>query len=136
MAGETKRATLIWQGGLRFSGGELGGTAITIDGDNAAGPGPMLTLLLAAAACSASDVVLILEKMRLSLRELSLEIKGTRREEAPRRYITMHLDYRLSGESIDPEKARRAIDLSLEKYCSVMHSLAPDIAITYALSLG
>lgn len=136
MARETKRATLTWQQGLRFTGSEPGGPAITVDGDNVVGPGPMLTLLLAAAACSGSDVVLILEKMRVGLRELRIEIAGTRREEEPRRYVAIHLDYRLGGDGIDPVKARRAIDLSLEKYCSVIHSLAPDIAVTYALSLG
>lgn len=136
MARETKRATLIWQQGLRFAGGGSGGPAITVDGDNVRGPGPMLTLLLAAAACSGSDVVLILEKMRVKIRELRIEVAGTRREEEPRRYVAIHLDYHLDGEGIDLVKAGRAIDLSLEKYCSVIHSLAPDIAITYALSLG
>jgi putative redox protein len=96
----------------------------------------MLTLLLAAAACTGSDVVVVLEKMRVDLRELRIEVAGTRREEEPRRYVAIHLDYHLGGQGIDPAKARRAIDLSLEKYCSVIHSLAPDIAVTYALSLG
>jgi putative redox protein len=136
MARETKHATLTWQEGLRFVGGDPGGPAITVDGDNQSGPGPMLTLLLAAAACTGSDVVAILQKMRVSFQEFRIEISGTRREEEPRRYVAVHLDYWLRGEDLDPAKARRAIELSLEKYCSVFHSLAPDIAVTYALSLG
>jgi putative redox protein len=136
MAEETKRATLVWQESLQFSCSGTGVPAITIDGNNAAGPGPMLTLLLAAAACTGSDVVVILEKMRANLRQLRIEISGTRREEDPRRYVAIHLDYHLVAEGIDPAKARRAVDLSLEKYCSVIHSLAPDIAVTYALTLG
>lgn len=136
MARETKKATLTWQEGLRFSGGSPDVPSVIIDGDNIAGPGPMLTLLLAAAACSGSDVVVILQKMRVQLRELRIEAAGTRREEEPRRYVALHLDYRVAGEGLDQAKARRAIDLSLEKYCSVVHSLAPDLAITYALSLA
>jgi putative redox protein len=136
MAGETKRVTLAWQEGLRFLGGEVAGPQVTIDGDNAAGPGPMVTLLLAAAACTGSDVVSIADKMRLRLKGLRIDIAGTRRAEEPRRYVSIHLDYRVSGEGLDPAKVRRAVDLSVEKYCSVIHSLAPDIAITYALSLG
>jgi putative redox protein len=136
MAGEIKRVSLSWQDGLRFLGGEVQGPQITIDGDNAAGPGPMVTLLLAAAACTGSDVVLIANKMRLPLKELRIEVAGTRREAEPRRYVSVHLDYWVRGEGLDPAKVRRAIDLSVEKYCSVIHSLAPDIAITYALSLG
>jgi putative redox protein len=136
MPRETKRATLTWRQGLEFAGEAADGLVTTIDGANKAGPGPMLTLLLAAAACSGSDVVVILGKMREQLKGLRIEVEGVRREEEPRRYVAIHLDYRLEGAGLDPAKARRAIDLSLEKYCSVIHSLAPDIAITYALSLG
>jgi putative redox protein len=136
MAPETKRASLTWRQDLRFLGTAPGTPAITIDGDNVVGPGPMLALLLAAAACSGSDVVLILQKMREKLRDLRIDVAGIRREEEPRRYVAIHLDYRVGGEGLDPSKVRRAIDLSLEKYCSVIHSLAPDIAITYALSLA
>jgi putative redox protein len=81
-------------------------------------------------------VVLILQKMREKLGDLRIDVAGVRREEEPRRYVAIHLDYRVGGEALDPSKVRRAIDLSLEKYCSVIHSLAPDIAITYALSLA
>lgn len=136
MAGETKRVVLAWQQDLRFAGGEPGGPVVTVDGDNTTAPGPMLSLLLAAAACTGSDVVIILQKMRLSFDRLTIEAAGVRRDQEPRRYTSIHLEYRVGGEGIDPTKVRRAIELSLEKYCSVVHSLAPDIAITYALSLA
>ena len=136
MPQETKRITLEWQEGLRFRGGEPNGPSILIDGDNAEGPGPMLTLLLAAASCTGSDVVVVLKKMRVSFSALRIEVSAVRRETEPRRYVSLHLDYSLTGVGIDPAKVRRAIDLSLEKYCSVIHSLASDIAITYALSLA
>ena len=96
----------------------------------------MLTLLLAAASCSGSDVVAILEKMRVKLRELRIDVEGERREQEPRRYVAIHFAYHLAGEGLDQAKARRAIELSLEKYCSVIHTLAPDIRITHALTLG
>jgi putative redox protein len=136
MASDTKRASLTWQQDLRFVATAPGTPAITIDGDNVVGPGPMLTLLCAAAGCTGSDVVLVLQKMREKLNELRIDVTGVRREQEPRRYVSIHLDYWVKGEGLDPAKVRRAIDLSLEKYCSVIHSLAPDIAITYALSLG
>ncbi len=136
MGAETKKVTLAWQQGLSFRGGEPDRPAILIDGDNAAGPGPMVTLLLAAASCTGSDVVVILRKMQVPFSALSIEVSGIRREAEPRRYTAIHFDYRIGGAGIDPSKVRRAIDLSLEKYCSVIHSLAPDIAITYALSQG
>lgn len=136
MTAETKRITLSWQERLVFRGGEPGGPVTTIDGDNAAGPGPMLTLLLAAAGCTGADVVAILEKMRITLRECRIEASGVRREAEPRRYTAIHLEYHLAGEGIDEAKARRAIDLSITKYCSVVHSLAPDLRLTHGLTLG
>jgi putative redox protein len=136
VSAEIKKVTLTWQEGLTFRGGEPDKPAILIDGDNAIGPGPMLTLLLAAASCTGSDVVVILRKMQVPLSALRIEVSGVRRETEPRRYTAIHLDYVVGGAGLDLAKVRRAIDLSLEKYCSVIHSLAPDIAITYALSLG
>ena len=136
MTAETKRVSLRWTGGLLFRGGEPGGPETTVDGDNAIAPGPMLTLLLAAAACTGADVVLMLAKMRVTLKEFRLEASGERREQEPRRYTAIHLQYHLAGDGLDEPKALRAIDLSIEKYCSVLHSLAPDIRITRGLTLG
>ena len=136
MAGETKRVAVVWEGGMRFRGGEPGGPTSLVDADNAAAPGPTLTLLMAAAACSGADVVSILEKMRVSLESLKVDVAGVRREEAPRRFVSIRFAFHLAGAGLDEAKARRAIDLSLEKYCSVVHSLAPDIAVEYDLHLA
>lgn len=136
MTPETKRATLEWERATVFRGGTEGGPQVVIDGDNATAPGPMLSLLLAAGSCSGADVVLILEKMRVELRKLRIEVSGTRREDHPRRYTAIRLEYHLAGEGLDEAKARRAIELSLEKYCSVVASLAPDIDVSYGLTLA
>ncbi len=136
MTAEVKHIALDWERGMIFRGGEPGGPSVVIDADNAQAPGPMLTLLLAAASCTGSDVVMILEKMRVGLRQLRIEVHGTRREEVPRRYTDIRFEFRVAGEGLDEPKARRAIDLSLEKYCSVVASLAPDIAISYGLTLA
>jgi putative redox protein len=136
MTAETKRVTLDWQRDLVFRGGPQGGPEVVIDGDNAAAPGPMFQLLLAAAACTGSDVVSILEKMRVGLRELRIEASGVRREQEPRRYQSIHFEYHLAGDGLDQAKAGRAIELSIEKYCSVVQSLAPDIRITHGFTLA
>lgn len=130
-----RHATLTWSHQMVFSGGETGGPSIPIDGDGAAGPSPMLLLLLAAGSCTGSDIVSILEKMRVELRGLTIDVTGTRREEQPRRYVALHFRFRLSGAGLDRSRAQRAIDLSLEKYCSVVHTLAPDLALTHELVL-
>ena len=73
--------------------------------------------------------------MRVELRGLTIDVTGTRREEQPRRYVALHFRFRLSGAGLDRSRAQRAIDLSLEKYCSVVHTLAPDLALTHELVL-
>lgn len=133
---ETKHAILTWHGDLRFSGGEAGRPWVAIDADNVTAPGPMILLLLAAAACSGADAVPMLKKMRVDLTSLEIRMSGQRRVEDPRRYTAIRFEWHLKGAGLDEAKARRAIDLSMEKYCSVLGSLAPDIALSYALHLG
>ena len=131
----TKRVALTWRQGLVFSGGVEGKPVIVLDGNGAAGPGPMDTLLLALAGCTGSDVVSILAKMKFPVRAFRMEVSGERREEHPKRYTSILLSFHVNAPGAPEERVRHAIDLSLEKYCSVSHSLAPDIARRYELVL-
>ena len=124
-----------WRERLVFEGARVGKPAITVDGDSAVATSPVELLLLAAATCSGADVVAILEKQRVRLAALEIAVRGTRREEQPRRFTSIRFQFTISGAGVDESKARRAIDLSIEKYCSVLASLAPDIAITYDLTI-
>lgn len=121
--------------GLLFEAGPAGRPPVLVDGDGEAATSPVEMLLVAAATCTASDVVLILKKQRVALQTLEVAVRGTRRAEEPRRYIALHFVYTVAGDGADESKARRAIDLSLEKYCSVVASLAPDIVVTYDVAL-
>jgi putative redox protein len=130
---------LDWLGkGMRFRavGVEPATPAIEIDGDGTSGPSPMITLLMAAAGCTGADVVSILGKMQVGLAQVTVDVEGERREEQPRRYVRLHCRYRLSGQDLDQSKAERAVALSLEKYCSVIASLAPDIQVTHEVVLA
>jgi len=136
--GNQRAVRLEWTGeGLRFTGAgtEPQSPSVVIDGDAEAGPSPMLTLLLAAASCSASDVVVILQKMRVKLATLTVDLRGIRRAEEPRRYMSIRFHFRMGGEGLDRAKAERAVSLSLEKYCSVVHTLAPDVEVGFDLDL-
>ena len=130
-----RQVAVEWQGGMRFKGGAPGGPSLTLDADGKEGPGPMVALLLAGGGCSGADVVSILEKMHVKLRKFRLEVTGERAEEHPRRYTSIRFVITLAGDGLDETKARRAIDLSLTKYCSVLLSLNPDISIGYDLVL-
>ncbi len=135
MAGHAAEITMRWRERQQFEAGPPGRPAVLVDGDSAVAVSPVELLLVAAATCSAADVVSILEKQRVRLRSLEVGLQGTRRDEHPRRYTALHFVFSLSGDGADDVKARRAIDLSLEKYCSVVASLAPDIRVTYDVAL-
>jgi len=131
-----KAVTATWLARAMVFRGDVEGKApITIDGESAEGPSPMDALLLALAGCTGSDVVDILRKKRLALRKLRIEVKGARRDENPRRYTAIDLVYHVSAAGATDQHVRQAIDLSLAKYCSVTHSLNPDIPIRYELVL-
>lgn len=128
---------LRWTGaGQEFRGGAANGPAVTIDGVGAAGPSPMQTLLLAVAGCTAADVVEILGKMRVPLAALEVVVEGERAAEAPRRYTAIRLSYRAQGLPAEAEdRLRRAVALSQEKYCSVLHTLRPDVVVESDVAL-
>lgn len=136
---DVRAVRLTWSGErLRFTGHgtDPASPDVVLDGDNGAGPSPMLALLLAAAGCTGADVVVMLKKMRVDLRALNIDVLGTRRDEHPKRYTDITYRVSMEGEGLDRAKAERAVELSLEKYCSVVHSLAPDISVKYEIELG
>lgn len=86
-------------------------------------------LLLAAASCSTYDVVMILTKGRESLQGLSVTCSGEQMTEPPYKFTQIHLHYAVKG-PIHPDKVARAIQLSMEKYCSVTNTLRAGVEIT------
>ncbi|HVZ48412.1 MAG TPA: OsmC family protein [Gemmatimonadaceae bacterium] len=135
-APNTTTVTAVWAGDQRFAVSSVRGGAITIDIDRVAGTGPVDTLLGALAACSASDVLEILAKRRTPAERLAIVVRGERRAQPPRRLVRAELEFRIDGAGIEAVHAERAIALSVDKYCSVATSLAPDIALSSVLVLN
>jgi len=125
-----------WKQQLQFEGEGKGRSPILVDGDSRTATSPVETLLLAAATCTASDVVIILQKQRVKLEALAIAVLGTRRDTEPRRFTAIAFHFTVRGEGADDTKVRRAVDLSIEKYCSVIASLAADIAISYDVTIA
>lgn len=136
MASNTARAEVRWSHQLVFEGNGPGRPPLTIDGDSAAGTSPVELLLVACATCSGADIVGILEKARVQLEALTIDVVGTRREDHPRRLTAVHFRVAVRGAGANETKVCRAVDLSLGKYCSVMASLAPDIRVDYAVAIA
>lgn len=128
---------LRWTGEkLRFRGGRTDGPLVTVDGDGEQGPSPMTTLLLGLAGCMAADIVDIAGKSRAALDTLEAYLEGDRAPEPPRRYTAVRMRFRAGGVGpADEPKLRRALELSTTTYCSVLHSLRPDLEITTELEL-
>ena len=126
-----------WVGGLRFEASGRAEVPVVVDGDGEAGPTPMESLLIALASCMGSDVVDILTKMRVPFDALTVRVEGDRRPEPPRRYTTLRLVYEVEGVPEGAEdKLRRAVDLSRDTYCSVLHTLRPDLDLTIRIERG
>lgn len=124
-----RQVRLQWTGeGLLFRGGPDDGPQMVVDGDSKQGQAPMQLLLMSLAGCMAIDVCTILEKSRVPLDTMEVEAVGTRADEVPRRFVAIELVYRLGGPGEEhKDKLDRAIELSREKYCSVLHTLDPEL---------
>jgi putative redox protein len=131
MSGNLRKVHLSWTGDdLQFEGGSEGGPRIAIDGDSVTGPAPTELLLLSLAGCMAVDMKVILEKSRVALNGMDVELEGERAPEDPRRYVALRMTFRLDGpEEADEGKVARAVELSRDKYCSVFHTLRSDIEV-------
>ena len=124
-----------WRGEQEFDAAKPGAAPIHIDSHGKKGPGPMETLLGALAACAATDVVEILAKRRTPARTLEVETIATRVESTPRRLEHVALIFRIAGAGIERVHAERAVELSVNKYCSVRSSLDPAVRVEWALEL-
>jgi putative redox protein len=124
---------LEWKGGLRFSGAAPGGELV-VDGDSAAGPSPVQLLAFALAGCMAADLVHILERSRVPPQGVRVDFTGERAERDPRRFVRIGLRFEVTGE-VPREKVERALTLSRETYCSVWHSLRPDIELQVSFEI-
>lgn len=119
---------LVWKGDFRFDGTARGGSIMAIDGDAVAGSTPVDLMLQSLGACAAIDVVDILRKSRQEVQGMAVEVEATRREEHPRYVKRLELRFRIKG-PVEQKKAERAVDLSLQKYCSVFHTFRMDIML-------
>jgi len=126
---------LRWEGeGLRFRGGRSGGPEIEVDGNGQAGPSPMQQLLLAVASCMGADIVEIMSRSRAPLSGLEITVDGWRAPAPPRRYTALQLTFAAEGVAAeDSPRLERALELSRQTYCSVLHSLRPDIELAFRL---
>lgn len=123
------RVEARWVGGTLYDAGRPDRPAIRIDTSGKTGPGPIDTLLCALCTCTSEDILGILEKRRTPVKALRIEAEGIRANAAPARVTSVTLTYHIDGEGIEAEHATRAVQLAVEKYCSVRDTLDPNMPI-------
>ena len=125
---------LEWLGDDRLRG-RAGALEIVMDSPPVAGPSPVQTLAFALAGCMAMDVLLVMRRGRFELRGLRAHLVAERAPSDPRRIMKVELRFSVAGR-IPEDRVARAIQLSREKYCSVWHSMRPDIELTTSFEVG
>lgn len=100
------------------------------------GARPMELILMGLGGCSAIDIILILRKQRQQIDDFKIELIGAREENIePSPFRKIHIRFLLRGANLKLEKAQRAADLSMQKYCSVAAMLTATAQLTWEVVL-
>lgn len=122
----------------KFTASNSLGHSVTVENSSVENPSaasPMELVLMAISGCSSIDIVHVLEKQKLTIETLQINVVGHRREELPRVFTDIELEVVLNGK-IPVTKAKRALDLSFNTYCSVSKMLENIVNIRYSLVLN
>lgn len=121
------KTTIQYAGDQFFIGTSASGHAQIIDtkGERKAAASPVELLLLAVGACTAVDVVSILEKKRQIVTDYKVEVSGERRTEHPRAFTKIYVHHIVYGRNVSAQAVAQAVELSDEKYCSVAATIRP-----------
>jgi len=115
--GDWRTVEAVWQDGDVFVGKNTTGRQIIMGAPK--GFSPMELLLISLAGCTGMDVASILEKKRQPIQAFKVIVRGLRREDYPKIYTELEVEYKLYGTALDARDVEQAISLSQEKYCSV-----------------
>ncbi|MBT1451934.1 OsmC family protein [Glaciecola sp. XM2] len=131
------KANVKWvpsEDGLAFDGTMDSGETLHLDGSKKA-LSPMQAVLISVGACSSVDVVEIMRKARQGIESCECVLDATRAESPPRVFTHINAHYVVSGTNVNEKHLARAVQLSTEKYCSVMLMLNDkvDIKTTYEI---
>lgn len=132
--------TVKWEGGTKFTGQSGTSAKVTMEagpkyGGSGEYPTPMELVGIAYGACTGIDIILIMQKMRVTIKALEVEVQAKRREEPPAYYEEIKLLYTISGDGVTADNTQRAVELSHEKYCSVGAMLEDKAKISYEIKI-
>ncbi len=124
------KGSLIWDSDLIFKGRTQKGEEIDYDANVEWGCQPSEPVMMSLGACVATDCVIFLQKMRVVLNSFKVDITGYKeRTEPPQYFSGFKIILNIEGENINENKMKKAVTLSIEKYCGIYHSLRSDIKL-------
>jgi len=128
-----------WKGKMQFDA-DLDGHVLSMDstkdgGGEDKGVRPKKLMLASLAGCTGMDVISILQKMRVDVEDFKIEIEADMTEDHPKHYTKMHVIYQFIGKDLDPEKLKKAVDLSQDRYCGVSAAYKKAMEVTYEIKI-
>jgi len=127
--------TTVWKGRLLFESTQPDAGKVLMDGNVKEGISPKALLLAGLAGCSSVDVVEILQKMRVEFKGLIVTAEAEQTDDLPRIFKDIVLTFQVETKTDNEEKVKKAIDLSMEKYCGVAAMLRKNSAIKSVLKI-
>lgn len=133
-------AKIKYVDGLQFIGEASSGHAIVMDSDkdsggNNTGSRPMELLLMGLGGCSGMDIISILKKKKQDIRNFEINVKGEKAETYPKKFTGINIEFVVTGHNISEEAVKKAVDISMEKYCSVKATLEGVAKIDFSYTI-
>ena len=133
-------AKAVWKGNMLFDASAGSGFSLPLDtsvesGGQNSGMRPIELMLVGLAGCTAMDVISILKKKRQDVSNFEVRVHGDRAADHPKYFTDIQVEYVVTGLNIDRESVERAVELSVEKYCSVQAMLKHAANITHKITL-
>ena len=117
--------TTVWKKNLQFESNNPSGHSVLMDtsvenGGQNSGLAPKAMMLSSLAGCSGLDVISVLNKMKVEVDDFKIITTGELTDEHPKYYHSVQVVYQFFGKNLPQDKLKKAVDLSVEKYCGVM----------------
>lgn len=129
-----------WVDGLQFVGESGTGHAIVVDADGTSGGKntgmrPMELLLIGIGSCSGMDVSSVLQKKKQNISDIEINVKGEKANTYPKKFTDIEIEFIVKGKDVSEEAVKRAVELSMEKYCSVKATLEGTAKIKFSYKI-
>jgi len=135
----THKVETAWKGNMKFdalvSGHHVIMDALPEVGGENSGPRPKELMLASLAGCTGMDVISILKKMKVNVESFNITTEADVTDEHPKHYSKMHVTYVFKGANLEPEKLKKAVELSQERYCGVSAAYRKAMQLTYEIKI-